>query len=189
MFARTKRLTLRPYWPEDAADLTQAIAHENVAMTLARLPWPYGRQEAVAFLSMPREAVTPAFAILSHEHEYPRIVGGTGFHRDEGGIAIGYWLTPAVWGRGYATEAGHAMLGIARHALGLKRLRAWHFADNPASGRVLRKLGFRETGTGQRPCLARGRDVDAVGFAIDLDDRCGGGQDGDMDGVLMPMAA
>jgi RimJ/RimL family protein N-acetyltransferase len=38
------------------------------------------------------------------------------------------------------------VVAIARHALGLKRLHAGHFADNPASGRVLRKLGFRATG-------------------------------------------
>jgi RimJ/RimL family protein N-acetyltransferase len=182
MFARTKRLTLRPYWPEDAADLTQAIAHETVAMTLARLPWPYRQQDAVAFLALPRERETPAFAILSHELNYPRIVGGTGFHRDGDHIAIGYWLTPSAWGRGYATEAGQAMLGIARHALGLKRLHAWHFTDNPASGGVLRKLGFREVGRGVRPCLARGGDVDAVGYAIDLDARC-------EPDVEMPMAA
>jgi RimJ/RimL family protein N-acetyltransferase len=182
MFARTKRLTLRPYWPEDAADLTQAIAHEKVAMTLARLPWPYRQQDAVVFLAQPRERETPAFAILSHEQDYPRIVGGTGFHRDGAHIAIGYWLTPSVWGRGYATEAGKAMLGIARHALGVKRLRAWHFVDNPASGRVLRKLGFREVGSGQRPCLARGGDVEAIEFGIDLDGRC----DADL---AMPMAA
>jgi len=184
MFARTKRLTLRPYWPEDAAELTRAIAHEAVAMKLARLPWPYSLQEAVAFLSLPRERDTPAFAILGHEQDYPRIVGGIGLHRDGEAHAIGYWLTPDVWGRGYATEAGQAMLGIARHALGLKRLAAWHFADNPASGGVLRKLGFREVGRGTRPCLARGSEVDAVEFALDLDGRCEVETE-----VVMPMAA
>jgi RimJ/RimL family protein N-acetyltransferase len=189
MFARTPRLTLRPYWPEDAAELTKAIAHEGVAMKLARLPWPYRQQDAVAFLSLPRERDTPAFAILSHEGDYPRIIGGTGLHRDGGDHAIGYWLTPAAWGRGYATEAGHAMLGIARHALGLKRLGAWHFADNPASGRVLRKLGFRQIGRGTRPCLARGHDVDAVEFALDLDRRCGGQDEDEAGGIRMPMAA
>jgi len=170
MFARTKRLTLRPYWPEDAAALTQAIAHEAVAMKLARLPWPYYQQDAVAFLSVPRERDTPAFAILSHEQDYPRIVGGIGLHRDAGAHAIGYWLTPEAWGRGYATEAGQALLGIARHAIGLKRVHGWHFADNPASGRVLTKLGFRPTGRIEpRRSLARGGTAPGIGYALDFD--------------------
>jgi RimJ/RimL family protein N-acetyltransferase len=50
------------------------------------------------------------------------------------------------WGRGYATEAGRALLAAARHGLRLKRLGAGHFLDNPASGRVLEKLGFKPTG-------------------------------------------
>src|SRR3546814_5651513 len=75
------------------------------------------------------------------------IVGGIDFHRgDDGAHELGYWLTPAVWGRGYATEAGHAVIAMARHALGYRRLPAWHFVDNPASARVLAKLGFRPTG-------------------------------------------
>ena len=50
MFARTKRLTLRPGWPEDAALLSEAIAHEAVATRLARVPWPYTLDDAAAFL-------------------------------------------------------------------------------------------------------------------------------------------
>ena len=46
MFARTKRLTLRPGWPEDAPALSQAIGHECVATRLARVPWPYALGDA-----------------------------------------------------------------------------------------------------------------------------------------------
>ena len=48
MFARTKRLTLRPGWPEDARALAQAIGHEAVATKLARVPWPYALGDAEA---------------------------------------------------------------------------------------------------------------------------------------------
>lgn len=54
MFARTKRLTLRPGWPEEAPALRDAIAHEAVAMRLARCPWPYALEDAAGFLSQPR---------------------------------------------------------------------------------------------------------------------------------------
>ena len=147
MFARTRRLTLRPGWPEDAPAVTRAMAHEEVVRMLAKAPWPYRLADAEAFLSRQRSASEASFLILSHEGDYPRIVGGIGLAPDKQGHELGYWLTPDAWGRGYATEAGRAVLEIARHALGLKRLHSGHFVDNPASGRVLHKLGFRATGT------------------------------------------
>jgi RimJ/RimL family protein N-acetyltransferase len=62
---------------------------------------------------------------------------------------------------------------MARHALPLQRLDAWHFADNPASGAVLRKLGFRATGrTAMRHSPARGEAAASLSYEIDLDGRC-----------------
>jgi RimJ/RimL family protein N-acetyltransferase len=61
-------------------------------------------------------------------------------------LELGYWIARRHWGRGFATEAGRAVLETARHSLRLKRLGASHFLDNPASGRVLEKLGFKPTG-------------------------------------------
>jgi len=171
MFARTKRLTLRPGWPEDSAALSRAIGHEAVVMMLAQVPWPYRRSDAEAFLARPRRTDEVFMVILSHEADYPRIVGGIGLQPELGGAhELGYWLTPDVWGRGYATEAGRAMLAIARHALGLPRLVSGHFTDNPASGRVLRKLGFSPVGrTEPRLCTARGARVECALFELDLD--------------------
>ncbi len=169
MFARTKRLTLRPGWPEEAPELAQAIAHESVAMKLARLPWPYRPDDAAAWLSRPRGATDTDFVIVSQEHDF-RIIGGIGLREDAGVFDLGYWLTPSVWGRGYATEASRAVLHMAQHALGLKRLSSGHFVDNPASGNVLRKLGFRETGRAPLYCMARGREVASVKMALDLDE-------------------
>lgn len=172
MFARTKRLTLRPGWPEDAPALTKAIAHEAVAFNLSRLPWPYTEAHAAEWLTMPKEAGNLSLVILAHEEATPRLVGGIGLHPapDLGGAEIGYWLTPDAWGRGYATEAGHALLGMARYAIGLKSLRSRYFLDNPASGNVLRKLGFQPTGHGTLFCLARGTDVDCATLELDFDD-------------------
>ncbi|HEX4695812.1 GNAT family N-acetyltransferase [Sphingomonas sp.] len=164
MFARTKRLTLRPHWPEDAQAITQAIAHERVVTRLSRVPWPYTQADAAGWLARPRAEGDISLSILAHEGATPRLVGGIGLHpaEDLGGHEIGYWLTPDAWGRGYATEAGHAMLGIARWAIGLKRLNARHFLDNPDSAKVLGKLGFRPVGRGKQFCLARGTDVECA---------------------------
>lgn len=174
MFARTARLTLRPAWPEDAPTLAQAIGHEAVARMLMRVPYPYAVADAQTFADQPRGAHEPRFLILSHDAPTPVLVGGIGISDYEGEPSLGYWLTPAAWGRGYATEAGRAVVDMARYALPIRRLQAWHFADNPASGAVLRKLGFRPTGaTPMHASVARRAPAAAVGYALDLaeDDR------------------
>lgn len=173
MFARTPRLTLRPGWIEDAPALQRAIAHESVAMKLARLPWPYELVDAETFLSMPVARDEAVSLIFAHDAagDQPRLVGGCGIHRSDAGPELGYWLTPDAWGRGYATEAGRAMLGVARWTLGHRRLVACHHLDNPASGRVLRKLGFVATGgIEQRECRARGTDVPCAGYELSLNE-------------------
>lgn len=96
MFARTKRLTLRPAWPEDANAPTQAIAHENIAMKLARMPRPYGCADADSFFALPRGAEEAHFLILSHEHDYPRLVGSIGLREAGDAHELGYWLTPSA---------------------------------------------------------------------------------------------
>jgi RimJ/RimL family protein N-acetyltransferase len=169
MFARTKRLTLRPGWPEDAPAVVRAIGHEEVVRMLAKVPWPYALADAEAFLSRRRPASEAFFLILSHESDYPRVVGGIGLAPDENGHELGYWLTPDAWGRGYATEAGRAVVAMARHALGPKRLHSGHFVDNPASGRVLQKLGFRPTGAVKgRYSASRGGIAPCRLFELDL---------------------
>ncbi|MEG3178091.1 GNAT family N-acetyltransferase [Sphingomonas sp. RB3P16] len=172
MFARTPRLTLRPGWPEDAPALTRAIAHESVAMKLARLPWPYTEADAAKWLELPRASTDATCLILSHDYAYPTVIGAMSIearqHDHGNGHELGYWLTPDAWGRGYATEAGEAMVGMARHALGLKRLQSGYFLDNPASGKVLTKLGFERTGEEMRHSVARGHAVPCATLELDL---------------------
>ena len=167
MFARTQRLFLRPGWPEDASQLTAAIAHESVVTRLARLPWPYTLAHAQDWLGRAAAARNHPLLVFAHDRgPDPVLVGGAGLHPAGEELEIGYWLTPAAWGRGYATEAGRAVIDMARHALGQARVTAYHHLDNPASGKVLSKLGFRETGRTRRHSLARGGEVDCVSFEM-----------------------
>lgn len=180
MFVRTQRLTLRPVWLEDAGELSRAIGHESVVRNLAQVPWPYTRGDAERFIAMRQIADgTAFFLICAHEAGEVRPVGGMGLHpQDDGSHEFGYWLTPSAWGRGYATEAGRGVLSTARETLRLKRLVAGHFVDNPASGRVLRKLGFRPTGrVVPRHSLGRGGEAPCAEFVLDLGDDCVGCSD------------
>ncbi|ODP38565.1 GNAT family N-acetyltransferase [Sphingomonas turrisvirgatae] len=160
MFARTQRLTLRPGWIEDAPELARAMNYHEVVRNLSRAPWPYTIGDAEAFLSSGGQHGA-SFLICGHEDGFSRILGGIRFGLLDGeSHELGYWLTPNAWGRGYATEAGRAAIDIAR-MLRVPRLTADHFVDNPASGRVLRKLGFRPTGR-IVPRFSRGRGGEAL---------------------------
>jgi RimJ/RimL family protein N-acetyltransferase len=172
MFARTERLLLRPGWSEDAPALYEAIRDEAIVRNLARAPWPYTFADAETFLG--REPTSPLEArclIFLRTDGAARLVGGIGFGRmgdDE--LEFGYWIARAFWGRGYATEAGRALLGVARHSLRLRRLVAGHFLDNPASGRVLAKLGFRPTGAiVRRYSLGRREEAPCRLFELDFE--------------------
>ena len=147
MFARTERLLLRPGWAEDAPALYRAIADEGIVRNLASAPWPYRPDDARAFLATERKPHEPSMLILRRTDGDPELIGTIGFGRKpDGELEFGYWIARPHWGRGYATEAGQVVVDIARKALRLRKLHAGHFLDNPASGRVLEKLGFRRTG-------------------------------------------
>lgn len=171
MFARTERLLLRPGWVEDARELVAAIAREEVAFTLARLPWPYTLEHARAWLTQPRASDDASMLIYERGAGAPALIGGIGLHPDESGaVELGYWITPSAWGQGFATEAGEAVIAMACDTLRLRELVSGHFVDNPASGRVLRKLGFTPTGSVEdRHCLARGITLPCATFSLDLE--------------------
>ena len=169
MFARTDRLLLRPGWAEDAPALARAIADERIVRNLAVVPWPYSLRDAEAFLAAPRDPLLPSLLIFERTAGAPLLVGSCGLgRRASGAVELGYWIARPHWGQGFATEAGRALLAIAK-ALGLERLEASHFLDNPASGRVLEKLGFQSTGLiAPRLSCARGTEIPARYFRLEL---------------------
>jgi len=160
VFHRSQRLLLRPIWPEDWQDLLAGIADEGVVRNLASAPWPYREQDAREFAARPADPVHPRFLITRAADA--QALGCIGFGpmggaaNDPGTPELGYWIARSHWGQGYATEAGAAVLQIAA-VLGHRELSASHFLDNPASGKVLRKLGFEPTGlTQERWSCGRG---------------------------------
>jgi RimJ/RimL family protein N-acetyltransferase len=161
MFIRSERLFLRPGWPEDWAELKTRIGDEAVGRHLTRTPSSYTGAE-----QNPR---CPQFLVTLPTSEGSALIGCAGLAPSDGGIELGYWIAHERWGQGYATEAARAVLNLAR-TLGHRRIVASHFADNPASGKVLRKVGFCPTGeTRPRFCPARRAELPALTYALALD--------------------
>ncbi len=178
MFHRSERLFLRPAFPEDSAGILAAIRDEGVVRNLASAPWPYELADARAFAALPQDKRLPHFLVTIPGSG---VIGSAGMGEHEGEPELGYWIAREHWGRGYATEAAAGVLQVAR-MLGHRRITAGHFVDNPASGKVLRKLGFLPTGRiAKRDSRARGARVDSVEYALDLE--------GAMDVDPLPRAA
>jgi ribosomal-protein-alanine N-acetyltransferase len=108
----------------------------------------------------------PIFLLGSGEH-----VGCCGLQPRDAAAGIhelGYYLRPAYWQQGFASEAARAMVEYAFRTLNAPALFAGHYQDNVASKRVLERLGFRYThheyyppSRHDEPCylLARGEFV------------------------------
>ena len=150
MFHRTERLLLRPFWPEDAAAVLAGINNPLILKNLSAPPSPYGMADAHAFCALPFDEHLPKFAMIRRTNGAPELIGCIAIdallHEPPyaGAVQMGYWIAQPFWGLGYASEAARAVLNIA-HAIGHRQLIGRHFIDNPASGRVLHKIGFQPT--------------------------------------------
>ena len=124
---------------------------------LAVVPWPYRMRDAEAFLARPRDPVLPSLLIFERTEGAPQLVGSCGLgRRPSGAVEMGYWIARPFWGRGFATEAC-AALSISPGRSAWRSLEGSHFLDNPASARVLEKLGFEPVGiVAPRMSCARG---------------------------------
>lgn len=168
MFARTERLLLRPGWAEDAPALAQAMADEMVIRDIANATAPFTEADAASWLATWSDQRASRFLMVQRTASSPRLIGAIGLDSDDrapchnGSIAeLSFWIARPFWGLGFATEAGRHMVELAR-TLGHRQIRAAHARNNPASGAVLRKLGFRAAGQHARhggSALARIRYV------------------------------
>jgi len=142
----TERLRIRPYKDADTAELLPLIGAREVAATTLRIAHPYTEEDARAFLELVKEPGKLWLAITRRADE--RQIGGIGLRLDEQHqhAELGYWLGVPYWGLGYATEAARAVLRYGFEELGLHRIFATHFKNNPASGKILKKLGMRYEG-------------------------------------------
>lgn len=162
----TPRLKLRPYIDADIDELLPLVGTREVAATTLRIPHPYTRENAIAFLALTREPDKIWLAVTLRSDS--RQVGGIGLRvdREHQNAELGYWLGASYWGQGFATEAGHAMLRYGFEELQLHRIFASHFKHNPASGRVLQKLGMKYEGCQRHQIRKWDRFVDSELYGL-----------------------
>ncbi len=167
---QTNRLTLRTYSPSDIPALVPLIGAREVAATTLRIPHPYAESLARDYIGRVQEDLASGsclrLAIILRLSD--SLCGGVGLmiepdhHRAE----LGYWIGVPYWGNGYATEAATAVVKYGFETLGLHRIFAGHFANNPASARVLKKIGMRHEGCQRAHILKWGEFLDLEMYAM-----------------------
>ena len=146
----TERLLLRPFAAADAPAVRRLAGERAVADTTLAIPHPYPDGVAAEWIATHASKYAAGaeanFAVtLAPAGE---LIGAMGLMVTPAHLRaeLGYWIGVPFWGRGYATEAGRAVVAFGFDQLGLHRIQAHYLTRNPASGRVLAKLGMRLEG-------------------------------------------
>ena len=166
----TERLILRAMRHEDAADIQRLAGAYEVALNTFTVPHPYPDGVAEQWIagSEQRFAKSEVLTLAITLRETGELVGviGLRFRPRHDNAEMGYWVGVPYWGRGYTTEAARAMLQWGFEERKLKRIFGRHFARNPASGRVLQKIGMQYEGTLRAHTKKWGEYQDLVLYAM-----------------------
>ena len=166
----TERLVLRPFGPDDAGEVQRLAGDRAVAETTANIPHPYEDGMAEDWISRHEDTFANGRGVTFAVTRKPdgALVGAISLmglaegHQAE----LGYWIGKPYWNRGFCTEAGRAVLRYAFTELALLRVHACHLSRNPASGRVMQKLGMVHEGRRRQHVIKWGQceDLDLYGI-------------------------
>jgi len=146
----TERLVLRPFVADDAFDVERLAGLREIADTTLNIPHPYPhggakewiRQHGPAWI----DGTSVTFAVVGARTGALVGVVSLLIKREHRRAELGYWIAVDCWNRGYATEASQRLVDFGFETLGLHRIESRHFLRNPASGRVMEKLGMTREG-------------------------------------------
>ncbi len=166
----TERLLLRSLTLEDAADVQRLAGDRDIALMVLRIPHPYedGMAEewirACADAYKKDEAINFAITLRTDR----KLIGTIGLELEQENerAELGYWIGKPYWNLGYATEAARAVVAYSFEVLKLNRIYAYHFTRNPASGRVLEKIGMHYEGCRRRHTKKWGNFEDSIGYGM-----------------------
>lgn len=155
-----ERLKLERPTLDDAADIVFLANNRRVAEMLARMPHPYQLADARKWIDGAVHAEPGAIKFAVRLRSTGRFIGACGYGPMPGGdpdeVHLGYWIGEPFWGKGYATEAAHAVIDHAFNVAGHNEMLASCRLTNPASRRVIEKCGFQYRESGMMRSLAHG---------------------------------
>lgn len=155
---RTARLALRLHGPHTVDAMHAIVADWDVARMTGSFPWPADR----AFTARRCEPFDLTQGVVGAVWLGETVIGGMGCNAK----GFGYMFHRDHWGQGYATEMGRALIGHCFASYDWPEIAAAVWFDNPASARVLQKLGFEPRPDSHDPCAARGRKTLSRNFCL-----------------------
>jgi RimJ/RimL family protein N-acetyltransferase len=165
---------LRPFAHGDAPEVQRLCGDRAIAETTLTIPHPYPDGVAEQWIAGHEASFAAGrgvnFAVERREDAALAGAVGLVIDPDHRHAELGYWIARAYWGLGYATEAAAAVVRYGFEELGLNRIFAQHFTTNPASGRVMQKLGMQYEGRRRGHILKWGQFMDDEVYAILAED-------------------
>ncbi|MFZ4930611.1 GNAT family N-acetyltransferase [Chryseobacterium sp. Mn2064] len=142
----TERLILSQLQEKDIPFIVEYLQHRIYSDLTSNIPYPYTEDDAKFWLKISREAFESnsgyTFAIRDKEDH---IIGAIGLHdREDDKAELGYWIGISYWNKGYVTEAAKAIVDFGFKELEINKIFATHFPHNPASGRIMEKIGMEK---------------------------------------------
>jgi [ribosomal protein S5]-alanine N-acetyltransferase len=147
----TRRLLLRPFTPADAGDVQRLAGDRAIADTTANIPHPYPDGLAEQWIANQRKKFETgellAFAmVLRDPNSLIGAISLMDITREHERAEIGFWVGKPYWNQGYCTEAAEAVVQYGFSALNMYRIHSTVLKRNPASSRVMLKLGMTPEG-------------------------------------------
>jgi [ribosomal protein S5]-alanine N-acetyltransferase len=165
----TPRLLLRKLASSDVDVMVRELNNFAIARNTARVPYPYHRDDALEFLqfvdTLDERSCVAGVELKSAPGSLIGIISYQ-WSKAQQDAELGYWFAEHMWGKGIGSEAAEAMVGRAFTLHVLEKIVACFHDDNPASGRILIKLGFQPTGSCMNFSKAQGREVPVTNMQL-----------------------
>jgi ribosomal-protein-alanine N-acetyltransferase len=175
----TERLVLRPFTLADAPVVQRLAGDAAVADTTRNIPHPYPDGAAEAFIRTTHANAESGagYTFAVEDRATGELMGCVGLRieRADRRAELGYWVGVPYWGRGVATEAAAAVLRFGFVEAGLNRIFATALVRNPASARVMQKIGMRHEGTLRQHVVQLGVPEDLVLYGLVREEHGGAG--------------
>lgn len=165
----TERLVLRPPHREDTNALACLANNARVATMVSRMPHPYTRRDAADFIRRAKTGAIGKCVYAVTNADDGRFLGCCGIEPqdDPSTLELGYWIGEPFWGKGYATEAAHAVIDMAFRTRNTESIDVRCRVTNAGSRRVIHKCGFQYQGTGMVDSLALDSAVPIEWYRLD----------------------
>ncbi len=140
----SQRLRLRSFVPDDARQVEQLAAHKEMSETTLNIPYPYTLPQVTEWIASLGEEPVGTNEIHFAVETENKLMGTVRLilSAEHDKAKLGYWIGKDFWGKGYATEAAAAALAYGFDRLHLNRIYANCFDNNPASVKILERLGM-----------------------------------------------